>query len=211
MIKLFAAGALLAAVAAPALAATQVYDASAAAVGNQAWGGTLGLDFDVNTTVHVTGLGSFDSGRDGITNDIFVGIFNATTGTLVAPAVNLNGTANTGGAYDTIAITPITLTAGHYQLAAWGYNLGADMNYNNSGPGGPVTFNSLGGALTAIGSHYSDYGAPGAFATNPDNGATRYGAGTLIAYVPEPAAWAMMVVGFGLVGASARRRTAVAA
>ena len=77
---------------------------------------------------------------------------------------------------------PFTLTPGHYQLAAWGYNLGTDANYNNSGPGGAITFSSLDGAVTATGTHYSDHGAPGAFATNQDNGATRYGAGTMIGY-----------------------------
>jgi len=208
MFKLFAAALLFSSV--PALAVTQVYDTGPTTPGNQAWGGTLGLDFNVSTTIHITGLGSFDAGRDGITNNIYVGIFDATTGTLVAPAVNLNGTANAGGAYDTVAITPLTLAPGHYQLAAWGYNLGSDTNYNNSGPGGPVTFNTLDGAVTATGTHYSDYSAPGAFATNPDNGATRYGAGTMIGYVPEAGIWTMMIGGFALVGATLRRRSSLA-
>lgn len=208
MIKLFALAAFLASTV-PALAATQVYDTGPTTGGNQAWGGTLGLDFDVNKQIHVVGLGSFDAGRDGITNDIYVGIFNASTGLLVAPAINLNGTANTGGAYDTIAIAPLTLAPGHYQLASWGYNLGADTNYNNSGPGGPIVFNGLYGALTAVGTRYSNYGAPGVFATNQDNGSTRYGAGTIVAYVPEPATWGLLVAGFGLMGVAMRRRTAL--
>ena len=210
MIKTLLAAALLAG-STPSLAATQVYDATGEVGGNQQWAGTLGLDFDVNQTVYVTGLGSFDAGRDGITHDIFVGIFNATTGLLVAPAVNLNGTAHISGAYDSISIAKLTLTPGHYQIGAWGYNNPDDSNYNNGGSGGPIGFNTLGGALTAIGSHYSDANAPGVFATNVDDGSTRYGAGTLIAYVPEPATWGMMIVGFGLVGATLRRRSTVAA
>ncbi|QXQ08325.1 PEPxxWA-CTERM sorting domain-containing protein [Sphingosinicellaceae bacterium] len=35
--------------------------------------------------------------------------------------------------------------------------------------------------------------------------------GFSFAVVPEPQAWALMIVGFGLVGAAARRRTAVVA
>ena len=210
MIKTLLATVLLAA-AAPSLAATQVYYDLGEVGGNQQWGGTLGLDFDVNQTVYVTSLGSFDAGRDGITHDIFVGIFDATTGLLVAPAVNLNGTAHVSGAYDSVAISKLTLGPGHYQIGAWGYNNADDTNYNNGGPGGPIGFNTLGGALTAISSHYSDFNAPGAFATNPDNGSTRYGAGTFSAYIPEPATWGMMIVGFGLVGATLRRRSAVAA
>lgn len=38
------------------------------------------------------------------------------------------------------------------------------------------------------------------------NGATNYGLGLGIAAVPEPAAWALMIVGFGLVGTTLRRR-----
>jgi hypothetical protein len=210
MFKILLATTFLA-TAAPSLAATQVYDGTVEVGGNQQWGGTLGLDFDVNQTIYVTSLGSFDAGRDGITHNIFVGIFNATTGLLVGPAVNLNGTANTGGAYDSVAIATLTLTPGHYQIGAWGYNNADDINFNNGGPGGPISFNTLGGALTAIGSHYSDFGSPGAFATNPDVGSTRYGAGTFSAYIPEPATWGMMIAGFGLVGATLRRRGAVAA
>ncbi len=206
MFRMLVAGALIAA-ATPSFAVTQAYDTGPATPGNQAWGGTLGLDFDVNTKFTVTSLGSFDAGRDGITNDIFVGIFDATTGLLVAPAINLNGTANIGGAYDSVSITPITLTAGHYQLAAWGYNNASDTNYNNGGPGGAITFNTFFGALTAVSSHYSDFNAPGAFATNPDNGSTRYGAGTFAGFVPEPATWGMMIVGFGMIGATLRRRS----
>lgn len=208
MLKTLFVGALLAA-AAPSLAVTQIYDTGPTTPGNQGWGGTLGLDFDVNQTIYVTSLGSFDAGRDGITHDIFVGIFNATTGLLVAPAVNLNGTANTGGAYDSVAIATLTLASGHYQLGAWGYNNANDTNYNNSGPGGPVTFNTLSGAVTAVGTHYGDASAPGSFATNPDMGTTRYGAGTFTAYIPEPATWGMMITGFGLVGATLRRRSAL--
>lgn len=204
------AAALLAA--APVAAVTLVYDTAPTTPGNQAWGGTLGLDFNVNRQIRVTSLGTFDSGKDGITSDIFVGIFDLSTGNLVAPAINLNGTTNAGGtAYVTQQVTPIVLGPGNYQLAAWGYNLGADMNYNNSGPGGPIIFDSLFGALTAVGTRYSDFAAPGVLATNVDVGTTRYGAGTFAAYVPEPATWGMLITGFAMTGAAMRRRKAAVA
>ncbi len=207
MFKLLAVTAVLA-IAAPALAVTQVYDTTPATPGNQNWGGTLGLDFTVNTQITVTDLGTFDSGKDGITNDIFVGIFDA-GGTLVASAVNFNGTANPGGtAYVLKAVAPIVLAPGTYQLGAWGYNLGADINFNYGfiapGNGGPITFDSLGGALTAVGTRYAF--APGILATNTDNGTTRYGAGTFAAFVPEPATWGLMIAGFAMTGAAMRRR-----
>ncbi|TRW17142.1 PEPxxWA-CTERM sorting domain-containing protein [Glacieibacterium frigidum] len=204
------AAALLAA--APVAAVTQVYDTAPTTPGTQAWGGTLGLDFTVNTQVTVTSLGTFDSGKDGITNNIFVGIFNLANGQLVAPAVNFNGTANAGGtAYVSQAVSSIVLAAGNYQLAAWGYNLGADLNFNNEGPGGPITFNSLFGALTAVGTRYSNNDAPGVLATNADVGTTRYGAGTFAAYVPEPATWGLLITGFAMTGVAMRRRKAALA
>ena len=44
-------------------------------------------------------------------------------------------------------------------------------------------------------------------------GATTYDRGfaTYVDVVPEPASWALMIAGFGLVGGALRRRTAVAA
>ncbi len=208
MFKSFMLAAILAA-ATPALAASLVYDTAPTTPGNQNWGGTLGLDFNVNTAVTVTALGSFDSGKDGITSNIFVGIFDLSTGLLVAPAVNLNRTANCGGtAYVSVAIAPIVLAAGSYQLASWGYDQGADINYNNSGPGGPIVFDSLSGALTAVGTRYSNGNAPGVLATNSAIGTTRYGAGTFAAVVPEPATWGLMIAGFAMTGVAARRRKA---
>jgi hypothetical protein len=70
--------------------------------------------------------------------------------------------------------------------------------------GGPISFNTGGGVLTAIGSRFS-FGA-GVLALNNDPGATRYGAGSFTASVPEPTSWAMLLAGFGLVGFAARRR-----
>ena len=213
MLKLLTA-ALLAAAAVPAVAA-QVYDTPLTTFTNQAYGGTLGLNFVVNSTVTVTALGTYDSGRDGITSNIRVGIYDAGTGLFVTPVLNFNGTANGGGAsYVTATIAPVVLTPGTYQLAAWGYDLGSDNNFNNGGAGGPVSFNTLSGALTALDASYGSTANPGVFATIPDGGTTRYGAGTFVASlgaVPEPATWGLMIAGFAMTGFAMRRRAAVAA
>lgn len=209
MIKTFL---LAAALALPAAAnAVTVYDTPASTPGNQNWSGTLGLDFTVNAPVKVTSLGAFDSGKDGITTDIFVAIFDA-GGALVSPVVSFFGAANPGGtAYVFQSITPLTLAAGSYQLGAWGYN-NTDMNYNAGFVGlpGAITFDSFGGKLTATGTRYS--GTGGALATTVDVGVTRYGAGSMtVANVPEPASWAMLLSGFALVGLAARRRQRIVA
>ena len=210
MKKLYLFGAALAALsAAPSLAATQVYFSNVEGLaGNQAYTGTLGLNFDVNSSIKIRSLGVFDDSSNGLQSSLAVTIYDRDTQTaLFAPLVFNQGTANTGGEYIFKNITTLLLGPGRYQLAAWNYGA-AEMNYNNSGPGGPIAFNNLGGAITAVGTAYT--GTSGTFADIPDNGLTRYGAGSFMASaVPEPATWAMMICGFGMVGGSmrsARRR-----
>lgn len=218
MKKLLAAAAL-SVMAIPAQAATIVYNASGL-TGNQDWTGTLGLDFQVNSAVKVTQLGVFDSGSNGIANDLFVGIFNS-NGTLLTSTTISGGSGNSGASnYIFSAIADLTLAPGSYQLASWGYD-SVDLNFNYgfifAGDGGPVSFDTLGGALTPLGSSFSNAGTGGIFATNADVGTTRYGAGSFIAElapvvgaVPEPATWGLMIVGFGMAGAGLRRRKAFA-
>ena len=194
----------------PLAAATAVYSAAPATGGNQSYGGTLGLNFDSSAALRIVSLGAFDSGRDGITTNINVAIFNRDTGSIVSPVVNFLGTANVAGTpYVSVAVTPFTLAAGHYQLGAWNYN-GTDRNYNDGFSGvNPIGFNSLGGVLTALDATYST--GAGNLATIFDAGVTRYGAGTFsVADVPEPATWGLMVAGFGLVGVLRRRATVLA-
>ena len=52
----------------------------------------------------------------------------------------------------------------------------------------------------------SDFGAPTAFRLDD-----LAGTATPVSAIPEPAAWAMLIAGFGLIGGAARRRTFVAA
>jgi hypothetical protein len=205
--KLYLLGAALAAVsAAPSVAATQVYFSTVQNLaGNQAYTGTLGLNFDVNSPISISALGVFDDSSNGLQSSLAVTIYDRTTGlALFTPVVFAAGTANTGDEYIFQNIAPLLLGAGSYQLAAWNYGA-SEMNYNNSGPGGPISFNNLNGAITAVGTSYS--GTRGVFATIPDVGLTRYGAGSFKATaVPEPATWAMFLIGFGAVGYSMRSR-----
>lgn len=206
----------LAAVAVPAGAAVAVYSTANTTPGNQSFGGTLGLNFDVNSPIGILSFGAFDSGKDGITTDIFVTILDRNTGLSVAPTVAFNGTANPGGdAYVFKAVSPFALGVGNYQLVAYGYN-DTDRNYNDGFSGAnPIVFNNIGGKLTALDAAYGY--TPGALGTNFDPGLTRYGAGTFsvgsIGGVPEPTTWGLMIVGFGLVGVGgrARRRNVVTA
>jgi hypothetical protein len=158
-----------------------IYDAAPGLVGNQAWAGTLGLDFTVNAKISVSSLGAFDNGGDGVSGHVFTTIFNA-SGTPVTPIIDFAGSLNpTHAAYVSQSLSPVFLDPGQYQLASWGYSA-ADNNFNTYGANpGPVTFDPLGGSLTANGSWYSNPGDAGTLATIADVGSTRYGAGTFTA------------------------------
>ncbi|MFZ4689062.1 MAG: PEPxxWA-CTERM sorting domain-containing protein [Polymorphobacter sp.] len=164
------------------------------------------MNFTVNTATTFNLLGVFDNGADGIVGPVSVGVYDATTQLFVSPVVTFSNFANSSS-YATQRVTPFLLAAGNYQLAAWGFS-DTDNNYNSvftdSHPASAITFNSLGGALTATSVAYST-GTPGDFATSIEESATRYGAGTL-GIVPEPATWAMLIAGFGMVGFAMRRR-----
>jgi hypothetical protein len=204
---LFAAAASVMAIGSPAYAAEQIYDTALTTGSTQNWGGTLGLNFQVNAPILVSALGAFDNGLNGITNDLYVGIFDS-LGNVIVSFTNFNGTAaDPTNHYVFQNIAPVILQAGSYQLASFGYNL--EGNFNNHAPNpSPITFNTMGGRLTALGTSYSAENQPGVFATIADNGLTRYGAGSFLASaVPEPAIWAMMIGGFALIGGLARRRS----
>jgi hypothetical protein len=203
---LSAAAIAAAALATPALAGTVIYDTPPTTGPNQNWTGVLGLDFVVTSRpVTIDGLGAFDGDKNGINSDIWVGIFNG-DGSVAVAAVNFNGSAATGQDFIFKAINGVTLAPGNYQLAAWGYGNG-EGNYNAYGPSGSaITFNSLFGSLAATGTRYGNAGSAGVLATNVDNGLTRYGSASFTASVPESATWAMMLLGFGMIGGAARSR-----
>lgn len=98
--------------------------------------------------------------------------------------------SNAGRCYDTYFST--NLTAGAYKVAVSQYDNFGPINLNDPWPGtGYVNYNGRD-------SHW-------AFDVLNASSATQSGA------VPEPATWAMMIAGFGLMGASLRRRRVAAA
>ncbi|MCA9267274.1 MAG: hypothetical protein KDA41_02330, partial [Planctomycetales bacterium] len=60
------------------LHAERGYNVPAGTVGNQTYGGTLGMDFDVNQEITISRLGVFDSGSNGLSNTINAYIFDRT-------------------------------------------------------------------------------------------------------------------------------------
>jgi len=199
MLKFVVAASIAAAALTAPAAATFVYDTPTTTPGNQAWTGTLGLNFRVLAGQSVTfnSFGAFDAGTDGITGPISVGIFDANTQTIITPVAVFTNSASNGTAYITQKVSAFTLTEGLYQLATWGFSA-TDNNYNTFGNNpGLVSFNDLAGRLQALDAAYSAADAGGQFATEFDPGQTRYGAGT-VGFVPEPATWGLLLAGFGM-------------
>jgi len=182
---------------------TAVYTTQSGLAGNQAFTGTLGLEFTVNgKPISISQLGAFDSVAGTITAPIQAELYDVTTHSFVAGTlVSFDGKGDpTGAAYVFQALgSNVVLKAGTYEILSWGYN-STDEDYNTYGNNpGPIVFNGLGGDLTADGSFYNN--DPDAVPDTTDVGAMRYGAGTFIAtVVPEPATWAMMLAGFGFMG-----------
>src|SRR5262245_16814186 len=190
------------------------YNVPAGTNGNQDFGGSLGMDFNVGSTpILVSSLGVFDSGSNGLSAPISVALFNRTTGTIV-PGTQINfptGTLGTliGGSRFLNLAAPVELTAGFQgSIVAWGYNA-SEMNGNTHG--GPAPWTTNGGGLITFGGG-SRFGNAGQFPTNIDGGpVNRYAAGTFqFEATPEPTTWAVFgLMAVGGLGCIRWRKVAV--
>src|SRR5438874_7994619 len=61
------------------LAPTVAYQVPGSTLGNQAFGGSLGMDFNVSQPVVVTQLGVFDSGSNGLQSPLAARLYNRDT------------------------------------------------------------------------------------------------------------------------------------
>lgn len=103
--------------------------------------------------------------------------------------------------FSTTTTHPFSLTQGKWYLAS--INFGAQIVGNLYDSDGTTLLTSL----TATG---LDHGATGGVALRSFSG-VNVDTVSLSGAVPEPASWALMIVGFGLVGVASRRRNAMAA
>ncbi len=172
--------------------------------GTQNFGGSLGMDFDVNSPIRIEQYGAFDDLSDGINGSISVAIFDRTTEAIVGPTITITtaDTLNGGYRFETLG-SPLDLAAGFQgAIVAWGYN-SDEFNGNSGGTSGfpPPTLDDGGGLISFVGQ--SRWGSvPGAY---PDHGGAgpvnRFGAGSFDFSVPEPATFVIWSVfgGIGLV------------
>ncbi|MBN9503585.1 MAG: hypothetical protein BGO01_16580 [Armatimonadetes bacterium 55-13] len=161
--------------------------------GNQAYGGALGMDFDVIVPIKITALGIFDSAQDGIKNNIDCILYNRDTKAAVASKAFSPSNMGIGdGSSNFLDLaTPVYLPAGfHATIVAQGYGI-LERNGNSFNPSSTyATSLETGGGLIQF-TGKSRNGAFGTFPTTIDFNVAQYGAGNFkfvsaLPPVPEP-------------------------
>jgi hypothetical protein len=168
---------------------------------------TLGFSFTVASAQTITALGIFDDNGDGLNGAANVGLWDS-SGNLLASAVVPAGTAGAlDGLFRYASISPFGLTPGATYYVG-GYEPDDNASSLNTFQGGSGFYNP---AVTVIEDQYSDFDYAFSFPDTSEGaaGGAWLGANFELgsAAVPEPAPWAVMLLGVGVVGGVLRRRT----
>jgi hypothetical protein len=210
-------GAMLAwgAMTAPALAAIEALTVTtphAGGISNPPF--TLGWNFTVDENITLVQLGFYDHNGNGLADAHAIGLWSS-GGSLLRIVTIFDGVGDPSNGELTATnfryrdVDPLLLTAGStYHLGAT-YASSRDL-YHFSGPSAFASIdqiNVIGGVQQSGG--FAFPGRPIANSTLIVGPNFRI-AGDAVAPVPEPSAWALMIVGFGGAGVVLRRRRAVA-
>jgi hypothetical protein len=187
--------------------------------GTQAYTGSLGMDFTVNspTGIDIFSVGAFDSGQNGFSRAMTIQFYSlANPGTAVFTTTLSAGTSGTlvgGDRFSTLG-TPLYLAPGSYSVVASGFSAD-DPNGNTFAAAHDYgTLNDGGGLISFIGT--SRYGSAGAFPGTADFSKAQYGAATFTygtpvvqqqdgGTVPEPGSMLLMGGGLALITIFSRR------
>lgn len=167
---------------------------------------TLGFEFAVSSAGLAIGqLGVYDNLGDGLASSAQIGLWDI-TGTLLTSTTIAAGSGTLDNLFRFQAITPFNLVAGqHYVVGAFTTDLASSLGTGQGGSG------AVDPTITIFQDRYSNFNSAFSFADTTDNhvGGAWLGANfslTTAGAVPEPASWALMIAGFGLVGSAMRRR-----
>ncbi|MBN1422528.1 MAG: hypothetical protein JXP34_27370 [Planctomycetes bacterium] len=171
------------------------YEVDEGTAGNQAFGGALGMEFDVDLDIAVTRLGVFDDGSNGLFLPITVRLYDRDTVEVLAEMLFEPGDDGepAGGSRFKDLEEELELAAGFRgTIVASGYGAGEQNVNQNTGPNPALHTNGGACAIRFVGAGL--WGVdPGAYPWNIDGGpANRYAAGTFAFVqqedpVPRPA------------------------
>jgi hypothetical protein len=189
----------------------------------QSWGGSLGMDFTVNSAISVDSMGVFNAAGNGvITGTLQVAIFTNNgdgTGTIVAgtqvsfaPGTYSTQDLVNDGPYDVYQAlaSSVILNPGNYSVVAVGFS-GNDPNGNSGNPSGVgAVEGDTDGLITYTGSSRYNQNQDGnlVFPTTIDGGpGNRYDAGTFeFSATPEPGTFGMLLSASGLLILGIRKK-----
>jgi len=157
-------------------------------VGNQAFIGSLGMDFDVVTPIRITQLGVFDDGSNGLSRQLTARIYNRDTQTAVATLTFATGQTGTliGGSRFLSLAEPLVLDQGFQGSIVIWYSNGTDERlFNTFGNPDPAIADLQvfdGGSIFFVGA--GRYGSAGRFPGTVDSGPVNRYAGATFAFEP---------------------------
>jgi len=156
---------------------------------------TLGWEFTTSSALNVVSLGFFDDSQNGLAESHAVGLWDSAGSLIDSTTVTTTDPLILQWRYHS---APAALAAGETYFIGALYTSGAD-NVVFPGFGGTVTTIPQ---ITYVGATYAGGGTL-SDPTNPDSANGFFGPNFTIG-VPEPSAWALMLVGFGALGCAIR-------
>ena len=200
---LIVASALMASIGSAAAVSFTPYQISPADTVNQFWPGSIGQDFNVNSTITITSFGAWQP--NGITpqQPLTVSIYDRLTQLVVYSQTFTNASPGTPGASNVgfIAANDV-LGPGSYSLVGDGFSVVPVGLFNTQGTGLAGTLDNGGGALTFGGWRFDNsanvYPTITFANSNCCGGDSefRFAAATFTASTPLPSTWIMMLTGF---------------